>query len=671
MRADPLLLTVVLECTGELDREGGTYRRLLNARLKHEDQYALRVHDEELDTASIRALCDEIDSTYVVFVRSTHEVSATYLSTLLQHLQNRTVYLAEPTLFTGALPKNIAKNAVSAYARDTDVYGIAYNTSRLRDFLDAEYDLDRSALYIAYRLYWSINRVAPLEVGYSIASDTKAAIGLQLDCGVARLLPLLTNAAPTMRTYILRFLVLYLRGLRESQDSDVPLAHVRELIRMFCLTDILDQSRTLQPFETAWIQWIDDSSHDRHLYKRLSTADNYLVFALGEGRLEADIELYRCRFGEDIVQIGKSYLSTSLRPGLHNPKVVDFYRRPITPRSTILFFDRPMQADDNAEHLYSYFRDHYPEYSDIYFALNPKSPDWPRLEEEGFRLVPMFSAEFRKLFVQSDLVVSSQIYNLKHQGKSLVNSRFVYLQHGIQLNDMSDWVLSKHFDVFVATGKLEADYLGALAPVETLNSGLPRLESLRRTRTEQRRLLFMPTWRFNLHQHSSGTFTKSVYYQAIDAVLTDRSLLCFLEEQDLTLEVKLHPNVEKRAHLFHFSDRVVHSSMSYREAFRSAEFVFTDYSSAVLDAAFINTPIAYYQWDADEFFEDQPYESRLDYTTQGLGPTFFDHSGIIDHIVSGRYLEPDPTSDARREIFFEGVDPTRICETIVERMLSL
>src|SRR5699024_8969147 len=356
---------------------------------------------------------------------------------------------------------------------------------------------------------------------------------------------------------------------RESEDSDVSLAHIREVVRQFNLPAILDESQVLQPFETAWVRWIDDTSTKAHLYKRLPTEDNYLVFAQGKEELVADIELYRCRMGEDIVRIGKSYLHGSYRPDHHHPSVVDFYRLPVTESSTILFFDRPMQADDNAEHLYRHFLRKHPEYSNIYFALNPKSPDWQRLADEGFQLVHMFSKEFRELFLESDLVISSQIYNLRHQGKSLANSRFVYLQHGIQLNDMSDWVLSKYFDVFVATGKLEADYLGALAPRETLNSGLPRLESLRRRPTAQRRLLFMPTWRVNLHQLANGAFTRSEYYCAIDRVLTDRSLLDFLEAQDLTLEVKLHPNVEKRAHLFHFSDRVIHSQMSYREAFQT------------------------------------------------------------------------------------------------------
>jgi CDP-glycerol glycerophosphotransferase (TagB/SpsB family) len=111
--------------------------------------------------------------------------------------------------------------------------------------------------------------------------------------------------------------------------------------------------------------------------------------------------------------------------------------------------------------------------------------------------------------------------------------------------------------------------------------------------------------------------------------------------------------------------------MSYREAFQTAEMVFTDYSSAVLDAAFIGTPIAYYQWDEVEFFDDQPYESRLDYHTQGLGPVFTEHGNLIEHITTLAYRDDDSEFSRRREVFFEGVDPTRISETIVERMLSL
>lgn len=256
-----------------------------------------------------------------------------------------------------------------------------------------------------------------------------------------------------------------------------------------------------------------------------------------------------------------------------------------------------MQADDNAEHLYEYFTQNYTNYTNVYFALNRKSKDWDRLTEKGFKLVPFFSHEFYELFLISDLVVGSQIYSLNYRGKTLANSRFVYLQHGIQLNDMTDWVLSRHFDLFVATGKIEAEYLGDLAPRETLNSGIPRLETLAYNIQDPQHMLFMPTWRFTLRAVSTESFIESEYFTSINAVLKDPQLLKFLEERNRILLVQLHPNVEDRIDCFQFSERVRLSTLNYGEAIATAEFIFTDYSSVVLDAAFVGIPIAYYQWD--------------------------------------------------------------------------
>ena len=80
---------------------------------------------------------------------------------------------------------------------------------------------------------------------------------------------------------------------------------------------------------------------------------------------------------------------------------------------------------------------------------------------------------------------------------------------------------------------------------------------------------------------------------------------------------------------------------------------------------------AHYQWDAGDFFAEQPYESRLDYAEEGLGPVFTDHDGLIDHIVTGSYRGSTAEYEQRREHFFEGVDIDRINDTIIERMLSL
>ena len=674
MADEARLLTIVLEESGRLDRESVMYRRLVSARLRSEDEFELLHVDEPLTTESISKLCASIDSKYVVFMRTSHQISTSYVSTMLDYLRTRTVYLAEPVIYTGPIANNVAGTKIDQtyhYARDTDVFGVVFNTRRLADALEAIGDIDRSGLYVSYRLYWSIATVTPLPTGFSVTSDTKAAIGLQIAPDAARLVPLIPTTSQELQLYLVRYVALFLRGMRAQKTTQVTLAHLTDLIHQFDLVDHVGLVDPLQPFEGFWLRWLNDPTDDTHLYKQLSDGDAHLVFRKGEATQESALQLYRLRFGSDILTIEKTYLPREFRPAYSRPECYDFYERPLRPSSTILFFDRPLQADDNAEHLYEYFVKHHSEFTEAYFALNPKSDDWSRLEAKGFKLIPIFTAEFYEKFLISDLVVSSQIYNIRYKAKTLANSRFVYLQHGVQLNDMTDWVLSKYFDVFVATGQIEADYLGKLAPVETLNSGLPRMESLARAEHSSEHLLFMPTWRFNLHQSSAEHFAQSQYFRAIDAVLSDPALITFLEQTDRTLQVKLHPNVEKRAGQFRFSERVVKSDLSYREAIASAEMVFTDYSSAVLDAAFIGTPIAYYHWDAVDFFRDQPYEGRLDFREDGLGPVFHEHSELINHIVQEHYLRPDDVYKHRRDRFFEGVDPERINAKIVDRMLSL
>lgn len=677
MQAENPLLTIVIEAEGDLDLESTTYRRLLAARLHWEDYYEVIVMRDELSAASVRQLCDGTHAKYIMFTRLSHDISQNCVATLLEHIHHRTVYLAEPKIYSTSLPTNAAATKVDRnyhYARDFDIYGVAFNTRRLADALEAFADIDRVGIYSAYRLYWNIGSVEPLNTGYSVASAAKNVIGISLAGGATRLIPLIETGSEALRLHLLRYLVLYLRGLRSAGDTSIRLMHVREMIRLFDLRQLLYMAEPSHPFEAAWIRWLDDDTAHQQLFKQLTDQDAFLIFSTERKPIPSDVDLYTVRFADETVQIGKSYLDHENRPGYYNPAEYDFYGNPITEESIILFFDRPMQADDNAEHLYDHFRRTHPEYRNIRFALNPKSPDWERLRRRGYQLVHMFSPEFYQLFLESDLVVSSQIYNLRHKGKTLANSRFVYLQHGIQLNDMTDWVLSKHFDIFVATGKLEADYLGALAPRETLNSGIPRFESLvaksHRPRLEKF-LLFLPTWRFNLYTVSAEHFAQSEYFFSIESILTDQVLLDFLDRTDRYLLVQLHPNVQSRAGLFHFSDRVRVSELSYSDALAAAEMVFTDYSSVVLDSAFIGTPIAYYQWDAEDFFLEQAYESRLDYHTQGLGPVFHHHGEIIEYIVTERYQTPDPIYHERRRSFFEGVDPSRINDTIIERMLSL
>ncbi|KWR72178.1 hypothetical protein RN04_07885 [Arthrobacter sp. W1] len=670
----PELLTVVFETTNGLDREANIYRQLLAARLRHEGEFSIKPADSDLTTSAIIDLLADIDSKYVVFINDTHLLGTNYLGLILDYLKPRNVYIAEPYMYTATIPKNPTDTKLVQsyyYRRDTDIYGTVFNTRRLREFFEAVNDIDRSSVYVSYRLYWNIQKVKPLAVGYSVSTNKKAAIGNKLDSHALRLFPLIKTGSIELRTYIIRALAHYLRGLRSRGTTPISARHITDVITTFSLDSLISLVTPLQPFEAAWIRSYIEHPPLGFLYKQLTNNDAYLVFQQEAVTSEHSVLLYTIQFPDQTLNISKVYRNTEFRTANNDPSIYDHYSKKITTESTIIFFDRPMQADDNAEHLYDYFIANHPEYKNAYFALNPKSDDWERLVKKGFKLTPIFTSEFYELFLESDLVVSSQIYTLEYQGKNLGNSRFVYLQHGVQLNDMSDWVNSKYFDIFVATGKPEEEYLKKYAPIETLNSGLPRLESLSRQKKAKRQLLFLPTWRFNLNNASTETFIRSEYFQALNGVLTNPELLRYLEKEDLSMQVKLHPNVATRASLFSFSERVTMTDASYREAISSSEFVFTDYSSAVLDASFIGIPIAYYPWDLDEFFEDQPYESRIDYKTQGLGPVFEEEDDLVDYIISCRYNETSSEYTARKDAFFDGVDPERINSKIIERMLGL
>lgn len=668
-----LILTVIVHSDSGLDAESEMYRYLMKASLLWEDKYEVKVVNEGLYPVQLKNIVASLKSKYVVFMEDGHLITPEYLETMLEHLATQTVFLAEPKMYMGVLPQNVTikeNDRDYYYNRDTDIYGVAFNTRRLAQVLDIFSDLDTYALYTVYRLYWGIENLTPLPVGYSVSTATKVANGLAIRPEVTRILPTLATQSLELRLYILRLVILFLRGVRQNKETDVSILHLKEIINFYALEEITNYSEILHSFETGFLGWISDTTQDEYLYKQLTGKDAYLVFNNSQA-LENETPLYSLRFGKTTVKISKAYLPKSHRPSYNNPKSYDFYSHPITPESTIIFFDRPMQADDNAEHLYAYFLKNHPEYTNTYFALNPKSKDWDRLQAAGFNLIPFFGEEFYEKFLISDLVVASQIYTLNYRGKTLANSRFVYLQHGVQLNDMTDWVLSKHFDIFVATGKVEADYLSALAPVETLNSGLPRFETLAQKVDHAEHLLFMPTWRFNLQNSSSEHFMESDYFKAINSVLTDERLLKYLEETDRKLLVQLHPNTAKRQNCFEFSERVQPSELSYSDAIASAEMIFTDYSSAVIDGAFVGIPIAYYQWDAESFFADQPYAARLSYKHDAMGPLFTEHQDIIDYILEEKYKEIDDEYERRRAVFFEDVELSTINSTIVERMLSL
>lgn len=637
---------------------------------------------EKLTTSKYAELVSTCSTPYVLAISKSHEFRPAFLPALIKTLQQRqkneakqqVPAIVEPRLFDSKIPpyfRLLRRDGNYSWHRPSSIYGIAFSTKHMHQLMDAFPRIDISTVYLNFRIFFTNTEVNHLPAAYSIRSQKTISLGITLD-GDPQCLFVFprqpeNNLDADLRTMLARYIVLLFRGALNSRSIGVSLDSLRNTAQTHSLSDYTKFSNVNDRLEVIFLQWLESPFNDSApKFKELS--QHYVTYGFRDKNVDARLPIASIQFSDTSLSLVREYHAKSA-PGPH-------YRRPISPESTILIFDRSTGADDNGEAYYRFLRERHPEFKNIYFALGRNSTDWTRLLRDGFRLVPMFSTEFYQLFMESDCVVSSQLYNLNFRGKNLSNSRFIYLQHGIQMNDMSNWIFRKFFDVFVVTGADEAAYMNQIAPLEVLNSGLPRLEKLQQIvqKTSSRvatNIVLLPTWRAAIHAATDAEFIESSFFQNLNNFLKNEKLARYLKSSGRTLQVKLHPNLESRMGLFHQSTDIEFVTDSYRDLFSNAAFAITDYSSAVLDAAFVNIPIAYLQWDQQEFYRSQLYKPRLSYFDEGLGPVFNSNEEMVRYIVEEQFEKPRIEYIQRRQEFFRGVTPDEINETIFERMIQL
>ena len=279
-------------------------------------------------------------------------------------------------------------------------------------------------------------------------------------------------------------------------------------------------------------------------------------------------------------------------------------------RNAWVFVDRDVDADDNAEHLYRWVRHHHPEVK-AWYLLWPDSPDWPRLQAEGFRLlVP--GLRRRLLALNCAHVVSS------HTGKEFeldaarygdrMRWRYSFPQHGYIKDDLSHWLGPLNFDCFVTSSPAEhASIVADDTPYpytdrEVRRTGLPRHDRLLRIAgalpaAEVNRLLVMPTWRGSLVDGRSGpgstverldAFAQSAYATHWRNLLANGQLRDRVRAAGLRLTFVPHANAEPYLAAFDLPPDVEVVRLSTgvaQQVFARAAALVTDYTSVAFTFA--------------------------------------------------------------------------------------
>ncbi|MFQ6342656.1 CDP-glycerol:glycerophosphate glycerophosphotransferase [Campylobacter sp. VTCC 70190] len=316
-----------------------------------------------------------------------------------------------------------------------------------------------------------------------------------------------------------------------------------------------------------------------------------------------------------------------------------------------LFADMSWRADDNAEHLYRYVMQNYPEQK-IVFALQKKSCDYERLRQEGFKLVEPKSLKFKYLLHRADKVVSSHIDRYIFNafgGDTLKTKDFIFLQHGVTKDDVSKWLNQRKIDLFITGFQAEYNSIAGdfnhykFTSKEVKLTGFPRWDTLRKNnKTNTKQILIMPTWREYLSgkiqkygvRTKNPDFIKSLYFQKWQEFLCSKELENLAKQYGYSVVFMPHPQVRMYLDDFNLPSYIISSyKTSMQELFCKSSLMITDYSSVAFEMAVLKKPVLYYQFDRDEFFAKHIYsQGYFDYERDGFGEVVLDMDTLLTEL---------------------------------------
>ena len=410
--------------------------------------------------------------------------------------------------------------------------------------------------------------------------------------------------------------------------------------------------------------------------------------------LKADAKLIR--------QKEKAFCKEMLATGQIAEKKAVFVRRiarlfkKFTKKPIWLISDRISRADDNGEAFFRFLRNEKKKEVSAYFVIDKNCPDYRRLKKYG-HVVPSYSYRHKMIHLLASFSVSSQtdeIYRnpfravLPDYRDMISDVKFVFLQHGIISNDLSDWLCRRrqHLTGFVTSTPKEYESVvnGKYDYTKEIwLTGLPRFDLLEDK--HEKSITILPTWRMYLatyQDHTTGTwnlcknFSQTTYARFYRDLLHHPKLRAKAKELGYRIQFKIHPSFLAHESEFGFDQDVnlIGIDTSYREIYSKSSLIVTDYSSAIYDFIYLRKPIIYAQFDADEFFSGRHIYTKgyFDYERDGFGEVEHDLEGTVNRIIE--YMENDcqlkPKYRERIDQFFAFNDKNN-CQRVYERIREL
>ncbi len=365
-------------------------------------------------------------------------------------------------------------------------------------------------------------------------------------------------------------------------------------------------------------------------------------------------------------------------------------------RRAWVLMDRIHDADDSGEHLFRYLRAHERSIN-AWFVIEGGTPGYRRLRKDGYRrVIPHGTLRWKLLMLNCAQLISSHADLAVSRPSAITRLakprwRFTFLQHGVIKDDLSSWLNPKDVDIFVTSTHgeyhsiVDDDTSYRYTTREVVLTGLPRfdrvLEAGRKYPPERRDLILVaPTWRTwlvnrvskNTHEWGINVqqFRSSEFAENWLGVLLSDQLRTLAERSGLTIGVLMHPNLQSIAPALELPPyiKTFDFETDVRELFARARVVATDYSSMAFNAAYIERPVVYFQFDQERMFSGGHVGrgGYFEYERDGYGPITLTPEDALAAIEEAVERGPEPAPEYRRRI--EEAFPARdgrCCERVV------
>lgn len=317
-----------------------------------------------------------------------------------------------------------------------------------------------------------------------------------------------------------------------------------------------------------------------------------------------------------------------------------------------LICEEEKEARDNGYWFFRKMRENHPEQKCIY-AIDKKSVDYNNVKDLG-EVIQYGSIRHWIVYFTCEYNISSQkggkpnaaicaVLELKH----LYDAHCVFLQHGVIINDLR-WLYADRsvFELFITSTSYEKKFIEDRFgfPQGTIQlTGLPRFDNLHQNRTNPKRILVMPTWRywFNLKSKQQEgldiEFASSEYLERWKEFLESEHLNAIISKYKLEVIFYPHRNMQRYIPEIRKNVRtkaVIASWENYdiQELLITSAMMITDYSSVFFDMVYMKKPIIFYQFDLEKFRKGQYEQGYFDYCNNPYGKSFRELAPLLNEL---------------------------------------